>query len=116
MVTYFYVPFMLLLMLLLGAAFLIRFFGQSFPFIPESSQEKYVHKDSIMALVIGIIFIAGFIISLITITCKREKFKHILPVLQMAKICFWENCYMFILAIVLSILSILFLYCNVLLL
>lgn len=116
MVTYFYMPIMLVLMLLLGAAFLYRFFGQSFPFIPEESQDKYVHKDSIMALVVGIMFVAGFVISLITITCKRQKFKNILPVLQMAKICFWENCYMFILAIVLSVLSILFLYINVVLL
>ena len=34
----------------------------------------------------------------------------------MAKVCFWQNCYMFILAIVLAALSIVFLYINITLL
>ena len=71
LVTYFYMPIMLLLMLLLGVAFLYRYFGNSFPFISEASQEKYVQKDSLMALGVGILFLVGFVISLITICCKR---------------------------------------------
>ena len=71
LVTYFYVPLMLILMLLLGVVFLIRYFGQTFPFIPQEAQDKYVQKDSLMALVVGIMFIFAFLIALITITCKK---------------------------------------------
>ena len=93
LVTYFYIPITLLLMLLLGVAFLYRYFGNAFPFISEASQDRYLQKDSLMALGVGIGFLVAFVIAIITICCKREKFGYVLPVLQMAKVCFWDNCY-----------------------
>lgn len=69
-----------------------------------------------MALGVGIAFLGAFLLALITICCKREKFRNVLPVLKMAKICFWENCYMFFVAAFLSVISIVLLYINIILL
>ena len=37
---------------------------------------------------------------------KRGKFRNIIPVLQISKICFWENCYIILASLFFSVLSI----------
>ena len=68
---------------------------------------------SILTLVIGIAFLAGFVISTIVIIVKRDRFRFILPILNLAKTCFWDNFYMIFISIVLSAVSLVAMYLNV---
>ena len=79
-------------------------------------QEDYAAKGDVTTLIIGIAFLLGFLIALITICTKKSKFKHIVPVLKIAKSCFWSNCYIIIFSFIFSILSIAALAINYVLL
>jgi hypothetical protein len=111
--TYIYIPLFLILMLFAGVIFLIRFFGQTIPFVSEDNQNNYAQSQSIVTLVTGIAFIVGFLAAIITIFTKRSKFANIVPVLKIARSCFWPNCYMFIFSFLFSIISIAALVANI---
>lgn len=100
--AYLYIPLCLLLMLVLGTGFLYRFFGNRLPFLSTEIQKSYINKYSFLTLVCGIGFLAGFLISLIVILSKQQRIKFIVASLKLAKLCFWDNCYVFGVSIVLS--------------
>ena len=115
-VAFIYVPLFLILMLLAGAIFISRYFGEVIPLVDPEIQKDFAAPRHLVTLIIGIIFIVGFIASLITITSKRSKFKQIVPVLRIAKSFFWNNPYIIIFSIIFTILSIVFLLINIILL
>lgn len=116
LVAYLYVPLFLALMLLISIIFLVRYFGQTVPFLDSSIQDQYAQKQSYFTLVAGVLFLLGFLASIITLISKRGKFKNIVPVLQISKACFWDNFYLLFASILFSALSIAALTCNVMLL
>lgn len=100
--AYLYIPLCLLLMLVLGCGFLYRFFGNRLPFLDPEIQKSYINKYSFLTLVCGVGFIVGFVISLVVILSKQQRIKFIVASLKLAKLCFWDNCYVFGVSIVLS--------------
>lgn len=110
--AYIFIPLLLILMLLLGSGFLYRYFGNRLPFVNEDLQSQYAGQHSVISLIVGIAFLAGFVISVIVLTLKQQRIKHIAAILKLAKICFWENVYMFLISIGLSAASIAALYVN----
>jgi hypothetical protein len=61
---------------------------------------------------VGVAFILGFVVSLVVILLKQQRIKFIVAALSLAKICFWDNCYMILISFVLSAVSIGALYLN----
>jgi hypothetical protein len=110
--AYIVIPLILLLMLLLGAGFIYSFFGQALPFVNEEFQQTYATSHSVISLVVGVAFILGFVVSLVVIVLKQQRIKFVVAALSLAKICFWDNCYMIFLSFGLSALSLAALYCN----
>ena len=111
-VTYIYIPVFLLLMLLAGACFIASFAGVALPFVKPEMQQNYAAKNDITTLIIGITFLLGFLAALLTICSKRSKFGNIVPVLKIAKTCFWSNSYIFIFSILFCLLSLLTISIN----
>lgn len=111
--TYIYIPLFLILMLFAGVLFLIRFFGQTVPFLSSNIQNSFAQSQSPVTLIIGIAFIVGFLAAIFTIFGKRSKFANIVPVLRIAKAAFWPNCYMFIFSFIFTFVSIGALIANV---
>ncbi len=109
---YLVLPSMLMLMLFLGLGFIYRFFGNKLPFVNEDLQQTYASEHSYVSAIVGTAFIMGFVISLVVIILKQQRIKFIVVALKIAKICFWQNCYMIVLSFVLSALSLTFLYAN----
>jgi hypothetical protein len=103
-------------MLFISVIFLVRYFGKTLPFLDAELQDELAQKKSVFTLIAGVLFLIGFLASIITLVTKRGKFKNIVPVLQISKICFWENCYLLIVSVFFSILSIAALYINITLL
>jgi hypothetical protein len=66
-----------------------------------------------VSLLVGIIFILGFVISLVVIMMKQHRIKFIVASLKLAKLCFWDNIYMFGVSIILSGISIGVFYVNI---
>ena len=87
--AYIMIPLILLTMLLLGAGFLYRYFGNKLPFISKEIQVTYASSNSVVSLIVGIAFLAGFVISLIVILLKQQRIKFIVACLRLAKLCFW---------------------------
>ena len=110
--AFFYIPLFLLLMLFAGVLFMLRYFGIHLPIIRAEMQDEYAAKGDFTTLIIGIAFLIGFLTALFTICTKRSKFKHIVPVLKIAKACFWSNCYIIIFSFIFSIFSVAFLVLN----
>ena len=104
--AYLFIPIMLVMMLLFGTGFVYRYAGKNLPFVPAGFQHKYVASYQIASLIIGIIFIFGFIVSLIVVLSQQKRIKFIYSLLKLAKICFWDNIYLFGVSIVLSGISI----------
>lgn len=61
---------------------------------------------------IGLILIIGFIISIVVILTKQQRMKFIFALLKLAKICFWDNSYIFIVSIIMSVISIVVMHYN----
>ena len=61
----------------------------------------------------GITFIVGFLISLLVILAKQQRIKFIVAALKLAKLCFWDNCYMFGVSIILTGLTMASHYANI---
>jgi len=110
--AYIVIPLVLLLMLLLGAAFLYSFFGKQLPLVDKNFQETYATAHSLVSLFVGLAFLAGFVVSLVVIVLKQQRIKFIVAVLRLAKTCFWDNCYMIVLSFGLSAVSLAALYGN----
>lgn len=110
--AYIIIPLILLLMLLLGTGFIYSFFGKKLPFVDENFQQTYATSHSEISLIVGIAFILGFVISLIVILLKQQRIKFMVAALSLAKICFWDNCYMIFLSFGLSAVSLAALYFN----
>ena len=110
--AYIVIPLILLLMLLLGGAFLYSYFGKQLPFVDSSFQQAYATAHSMVSLVVGMAFLFGFVVSLVVILLKQQRIKFIVAILRLAKTCFWENCYMIVLSFVLSAISLAALYGN----
>jgi len=108
-----YIPLCLLLMLVLGVGFLYRYFGNRLPFLDPSIQKSYIDKYSPLTLLSGITFIVGFAISLLVILAKQQRIKFIFATLKLAKLCFWDNCYVFGVSIVLTGITMAFYYTNI---
>jgi hypothetical protein len=68
--------------------------------------ENIGQSQSVVTLLTGLAFIAGFLVSVITIWNKRSKFGYILHVLRIAKAAFWPNCYVFFFSIIFTVISI----------
>ena len=100
-------------MLVLGTGFLYRFFGNTLPFLNNEIQRSYINKYSILTLVSGITFIVGFLISLVVILSKQQRIKFIVAALKLAKLCFWDNCYVFGVSIMLSAVTMAFYFANI---
>ena len=111
--AYLFVPIMLVLMLLIGAGFIYRFFGKHLPFLPKGVQSNYVQAYNTASLFIGILMIVGFITSLVVVLNRQRKIKFIYSLLRLAKICFWDNLYIFGVSILLSAISIGFMFLNI---
>lgn len=75
-------------------------------------QKDLAAKGDITTLVIGVAFLVGFLAAVVTLCTKKSKFQHIVPVLRIAKICFWSNCYLFIFSIFFCCLSLAALSAN----
>jgi hypothetical protein len=71
LVIYIYIPLFLILMLLIGAAFLYVYFGQTLPLLDVNQQKNFVHKNSLLALGIGIGFLVAFVVSIFMIISKK---------------------------------------------
>jgi len=110
--AYIFIPLLLILMLLLGAGFLYRYFGNRLPLVSEDLQSQYAGEHSVISLIIGVAFLAGFVISVIVLILKQQRIKYVVAALSLAKICFWDNVYMFLISICLSAVSIGALYFN----
>ncbi len=116
-VAYLYIPLFMILLLAIGVGFIYRYTGNKLPFLNSEMQEKFLNKSPPMfALIAGVLFLLGFLISIIIICVKRQKFKYIVSILRIAKICFWQNCYMIFLSMGLSALTVAVMYFNILLL
>ena len=89
-------------MLVLGAGFLYRFFGNKLPFLDPEIQQSYINKFSILTLVCGLGCLLGFLVSLVVILSKQQRIKFIVACLKLAKLCFWDNWYVFGVSVVLS--------------
>lgn len=111
--TYIYIPLFLILMLFAGIIFLIRFFGQTIPFVSTNIQNNFAKSQSIITLITGLAFIVGFIAAIYTIFSKRSKFANINPVLRIARAAFWPNCYMFIFSFIFTAISVAALVANI---
>lgn len=110
--AYLFIPIMLLLMLLLGSGFIYRFFGKRLPFVPLEIQHQYAELYSTISLFIGLAFLVGFVVSLIVVLTKQQRIKFIFAMLKLAKICFWDNSYIFFVSFVLSAISITVMHFN----
>jgi hypothetical protein len=116
-VAYLYIPLFLALMLAIGIGFIYRYTGNKLPFLNVEMQDKFMNKSPpLFALIAGVLFLLGFLISIVIICIKRRKFRYIVSILRIAKICFWQNCYMIIVSIGLSGLTLAVLYFNIFLL
>ena len=104
--AYLFIPIMLVLMLILGVGFIYRYFGHHLPFLNRQFQSSYVAAYDTVFLVIGILFLVAFIIALIVVLYKQNRIKFIYAMLKLAKICFWQNIYVFGVSIILSGISI----------
>ena len=51
-------------------------------------------------------FLVGFIASLVVALTKQQRIRFIFAMLKLAKICFWDNSYIFIVSFLLSVMSI----------
>ena len=100
-------------MLVLGTGFLYRYFGNRLPFLTTEIQKSYINKYSPLTLISGITLIVGFLISLVVILSKHQRIKFIVAALKLAKLCFWDNCYVFGVSILLSGLTMAFYYANI---
>jgi hypothetical protein len=103
-------------MLFAGIIFLIRYFGQTIPFVSQDNQSNYVKSQSVVTLIIGLAFLIGFLAAVITIFTKRSKFANIMPILKISRIVFWNNFYVFIFSFIFTIISIGALVANVIIL
>lgn len=95
---------------------MVRYFGQTIPFVSQDNQDNLVKSQSVVTLIIGIAFIIGFLAAIITIFTKRSKFVGIMPVLKISRTVFWENFYIFIFSFIFTAISIAALVANVTLL
>ena len=111
--AYLFIPIMLTLMLITGASFIYRFFGKHLPFVPSYIQSNYVASYNTASLIIGILLVIGFIVSLAVVLTRQRRIKFIYSLLRLAKICFWNNIYLFGLSILLSAISIGFMFLNI---
>jgi hypothetical protein len=111
--AYLYIPLCLLLMLVLGAGFLYRFFGNRLPFLNPEIQKSYINKFSLLTLVCGAGCLLGFLVSLAVILAKQQRIKFIVASLKLAKLCFWDNCYVFGVSVVLSGVTMAAYYANI---
>ena len=111
--AYLFIPIMLVMMLLTGVAFIYRFFGKHLPFIPNYIQSNYVAAYNTASLVIGILLVVAFVVSLIVVLTRQRRIKFIYSLLRLAKICFWDNIYLFAVSILLSAISIGFMFLNI---
>ena len=111
--AYLFIPIMLFFMLMIGAAFIYRFFGKHLPFIPSYIQSNYVASYNTASLVIGILLVIGFIASLVIVLTRQRRIKFIYSLLRLAKICFWNNIYLFGVSILLSAISIGLMFLNI---
>ena len=110
--AYLFIPIMLLLMLLLGVGFIYRFFGNRLPFVPRDIQHTVAGKHQTPSLLIGIAFLVGFVASLVVVLTKQQRIRFIYAMLKLAKICFWDNSYIFIVSFIMSVLSIVVIILN----
>ena len=104
--AYLFIPIMLVLMMLLGFGFIYRYFGHHLPFVNRQFQSAYVASYDTVFLVIGILFIIGFVVALVVVLSRQNRIKFIYAMLKLAKICFWQNVYVFAVSIFLSGVSI----------
>ena len=111
--AYLFIPIMLVMMLLMGVGFIYRFFGKHLPFVPRSVQTTYVASYNTASLVIGILLVVGFVVSLIVVLTRQQRIKFIYSLLRLAKICFWDNIYLFGVSILLSGISIGLMFLNI---
>lgn len=51
-------------------------------------------------------FLVGFVASLVVALTKQQRIRFIFAMLKLAKICFWDNSYIFIVSFLLSVMSI----------
>lgn len=51
-------------------------------------------------------FLVGFVASLVVVLTKQQRIRFIFAMLKLAKICFWDNSYIFIVSFLLSVMSI----------
>ena len=111
--AFLFIPLILLLMLLLGAAFVYRFFGHKLPFVSSQFQIAYVASYNTASLIIGLLFITAFVVSLIVILTRQQRIKFIHSMLKLSKICFWDNIYILAVSLFLSALSIGLMFLNI---
>jgi hypothetical protein len=111
--AYLFIPIMLILMLLLGIGFIYRFFGHRLPFVSQQFQTSYVSSYNTASLFIGLAFLIGFVVSLVIILTKQQRIKFIHSLLKLAKICFWDNIYLFGVSFILSGISIGLMFLNI---
>lgn len=104
--AYLFIPIMLVMMMLLGVGFIYRYFGHHLPFVNQQFQSAYVASYDTVFLIIGILFLIGFVVALIVVLSRQNRIKFIYAMLKLAKICFWQNIFVFAVAIVLSAISI----------
>ena len=113
LVAYIFIPISLLLTLLLGSGFIYVHFGRTLPFLSPEKQAKFIDTNSWLSLGCGILLLAAFFIIIFVILTKKERFRNIVPVLKIAKNWFWENCYMILVSVILSAVSIVIWYLNI---
>ncbi len=89
LVAYIFIPISLFLSLLIGSTFIYVYFGKTLPFLSPEKQAKFIDKNSWLALGLGILMLAAFFIIIFVILTKKERFRNIVPVLKIAKTCFW---------------------------
>ena len=89
LVAYIFIPISLLLTLLIGSAFLYIHFGQTLPFLSAERQSKFISSHSWLALGLGILLLGAFFFIIFIIISKKERFRNIVPVIKIAKTCFW---------------------------
>lgn len=111
--AYLFIPIMLTMMLVLGVGFVYRYFGHNLPFVNRQFLTAYVAAYDTVFLIIGILFLIGFLVALVVVLAKQNRIKFIYAMLKLAKICFWQNVYVFGVSIVLSGISIGMMYINI---
>ena len=116
LITFIYVPVLLLFMLCFGIVFILRFFNIPLPFIPTSIQLHFAKNNQPLTIIVGIGFIVGFLLASGVIGSKKDRFTYIEPVLRIARNAFWSNSYIIIFSFIFAVISVCALVSNITLL